>query len=99
MRISSGKYGVKLWLSARDTYRWATRPGRAWPCSTLSGKRLFAEFDAVGDLVDLTVNGRVASVHIDGVELDAIAADFILAHLDGEGLAPVLGGRWEVIHA
>jgi len=81
MRISSGKYGVKLWLSARDTYEWANRSGRAWPCSTLSGKRLFAEFDAVGDLIDLTVGGRYG-VNIDGVELDAIAADFILAHLD-----------------
>ena len=45
MRTQITDSGVKLWLSANDTYRWATRPRAAWPCSELAGNRLFAEFD------------------------------------------------------
>ena len=48
MRTQITDSGVKLWLSANDTHRWATRPHAAWPCSELSGKRLFAEFDRGG---------------------------------------------------
>jgi len=49
--------GLKIWLSENDTYRFASGfygTGR-WPCSELSGKRVFVEFDSVGDLVDLDV--------------------------------------------
>lgn len=48
----------KIWLSANDTYRFATgyyRRGK-WPCSFLSGKMVFVEFDNRGDLVDLVIN-------------------------------------------
>ena len=44
----------KVWLSASDTYRFAAGAygtGR-WPCSELSGHRVFIEFDSRGDLVD-----------------------------------------------
>lgn len=44
--------GLKVWLSANDTYQWATRPGASWPCSALESKVVFAEFDGKGDLVD-----------------------------------------------
>ena len=65
---------IKLWLSANDTYEWAHRAGAWWPCSDLSGKRLFAEFDSNG-LVDLAVNGRDAQVTSE--EFNAITSDFL----------------------
>jgi len=49
--------GLKIWLSENDTYRFASGfygTGR-WPCSELSGKRVFVEFDSAGELVDLDV--------------------------------------------
>lgn len=65
---------VKLWISARETNAWAHRPGALWHCSTLSGQRLFAEFDRNG-LVDLAINGR--STDCDVHELNAITSDFL----------------------
>lgn len=67
--------GFALWLSARDTYEWARRPGSAWPCSELSGHRLWVEFDDNG-LVDFTVDGR-EGFDVPGDELSAIVSDFI----------------------
>ena len=58
--------------------RTAGQPGRAaWPCSELSGKRLFVEYDRSG-LVDLTVNGRMGDCP--NHELTAIVSD----HLRGK---------------
>jgi hypothetical protein len=65
--------GVKLWLSANDTYLWA----QCWPCSELFGKRLFVEFDK-GGLLDLAINGRMGDCPAH--ELTAIASD----HLRGK---------------
>ena len=68
---------VRLWLSAQDTYEWATRIGECWPCSSLSGHRLFAEFDSNG-LLDFTVDGRDAGNRdIDGQEFNAITSDYL----------------------
>lgn len=74
MKIQTNGNNVKLWLSASDTYRWAHRAGSRWPCSTLSNKRLFAEFDDA-DLIDYTVNGK-SGVDVDASEFNAIIADF-----------------------
>jgi hypothetical protein len=74
MRVKQTKYGTVVQLSARDTQRWASR----WPCSTLGGKRVSAQYDEKGDLVDLMVDGRANAAtldHIDGAELDAIMDD------------------------
>ena len=79
MKIERQGNTVKLWLSADDTYRWARRPGAAWPCSFLAGKRLFAEF-ADGDLVDFAVNGKSSSATARALpadEFNAITSDFI----------------------
>jgi hypothetical protein len=78
MKIKIHESCVKLWLSARDTYDWAHQPGESWPCSTLSDKRLFAEFDRNG-LVDLAINGR--STNCDVTELNAITSDFLRGRL------------------
>ena len=59
MRIQHYPESTKVWLSARETYDWAHRPGAAWPCSVLSGHRLFAEFDRNGGLVDITIDGNM----------------------------------------
>lgn len=74
MRIMITESSVKLWLSMRDTYNWATKPGACWPCSTVSNKHLFAEFDSNG-LVDVALNGRAAD--IDGAEFNAVTSDFL----------------------
>ena len=71
MRVKRGST-TKLWASAKDTYNWAI----SWPCSTLSGKRVYAEFAENGDLVDYAVNGR-QSKHIDGCEFTAMMDDML----------------------
>lgn len=76
MRISKTETDeLHLWLTANDTYNWAHRDGSAWPCSQLSGKRVHAEFDGRGDLVDFSVEGR--RPEIDANEFNAITSDFI----------------------
>lgn len=75
MRIYIGTNFISLWLSAQDTYSWARKPGAVWPCSQLSGKRLFAQFDRNG-LCSLTVNGS-DSVDVDATEFNAITSDFL----------------------
>jgi len=67
---------VKLWLSSTDTYEWATRAGNSWPCSQLSGKRVFAEFDRNG-LCDLAIDGNGRNEDCDATELSAICADHL----------------------
>ena len=76
MRTMKGEWGVKIWVSASDTYAWATRAGSSWPCSTLSGRRVFAEFDSGGDLVDVAVDGKPAD-DIDGHEFSAMMDDLL----------------------
>jgi hypothetical protein len=75
--------GYVMKLSSNDTYRWAHKPGAAWPGSSLSSDRLVVCVDSNG-LYDLVVNGRDASDDIDGTELEAIVADYLpgaLRHL------------------
>lgn len=74
--LHSERVGTKLWISADETYAWAHRSGAAWPCSTLSGRRLFVEFDAHGDLVDLAIDGR-SDAECDAHELSALTSDFL----------------------
>ena len=68
------RYGktVKIWASVNDTYSWAHRLNNSWPCSQLSGNRVFIELDN-GDLVDLTLNGKDANLDI--TELNAFIED------------------------
>ena len=73
MRIKREEGCVKVWASASDTFEWAHRPMNAWPCSQLSGKRLFAEFWD-GDLVDYTVNGK-SGIDLDATEFNAFIED------------------------
>ncbi len=78
MKIEKQDNTIKLWLSAQDTYQWANKPGGKWPCSFIAGKRLFAEFNADGDLVDYAVNGKTsADINLTGDEFNAITSDFI----------------------
>jgi hypothetical protein len=77
MRTQITDTGVRLWLSANDTYCWATRPRACWPCSELSVKRLLVEYDR-GGLVDMAVNGRIGDCPAH--ELTAIVSD----HLGGK---------------
>lgn len=76
MRTKVTESEIALWASQDDTYRWARRTGSAWPCSTLSGKRLFAAFDSNG-LVELAINGKDAGDDIDGWELSCLCSDLL----------------------
>lgn len=74
MRKNGEMGNCSIWLSARDTYDWAHRSGASWPCSTLSGHRMFAcVMD--DDLVGFSLDGRTGA-DVDGAEVDAILADF-----------------------
>ena len=74
MRVEVNEHDVSLWLSARDTYAWANKTGASWPCSTLSSKTVFAQFDRNG-LVEYRINGKHCEV--DGPEFDAITSDHL----------------------
>lgn len=74
MRIDNLGKTTRIWLSACETYRWANKAGAKWPCSFLSGKRLYAEF-CRGDLVDLKIDGKIQDCPAD--ELNAILDDHL----------------------
>ncbi|MEE9383204.1 MAG: hypothetical protein V3V08_07305 [Nannocystaceae bacterium] len=82
MRLKGNQDGFTIWISAHETREWATRPSAGWPCSTLAGHRLRAEYDENG-LLDLSVDGKDPSAStrsgrglwINGNELSAIVAD------------------------
>jgi hypothetical protein len=76
MRIRNDNGYLKVWLSSRDTYDWAHREGNSWPCSELSDRRVFAEFEPNGDLVDLAIDGK-SDIDCDVTEFNAIMADHI----------------------
>jgi hypothetical protein len=73
-----------MWLSARNTYNWATQHGQSWSPSTLSNHRLMVVVDNNG-LVDIAIDGKdTMDMDIDGHELHAIIADHLpkdLRHL------------------
>ncbi len=75
MKIVKHNNITKLWLSANDTYNWAHRSVAEWPCSTLSDKRIYAEFDD-GDLIDIVIDGK-SDCDCDMFEFNAMIADFI----------------------
>lgn len=72
MRIKQYGNTVKIWASANDTYKWANRTHESWPCSELSGNRVFIELHK-GDLVDFALNGKYGD--IDAAELNAFIED------------------------
>ena len=77
MRLKDNGNSFTIWLSARDTYEWARKPGAAWPCATLANKRVCASFDTNG-IYDLTINGLYPTEDggwIDGNEFSALIAD------------------------
>ena len=81
MRIQIQPSSFTVWLSADDTYEWANRPGKRWPCSQLSGKRVRAVFDRSG-LVDLAIDG--ADGDCDAGEFNAILADYLEGKLPAD---------------
>ena len=74
-RVTHGH--VSLWLSEKDTYNWAHKDGAAWPCSFLSGRRLYAEFAPNGDLVDTSIDNGKGDQDCPVDEFDAIVEDFL----------------------
>ncbi len=78
MKTQINPTSVKLWLSANDTYDWAHKAGASWPCSQLSDKRLFVEFDTNG-LCDIAIDGKPDDC--DANELNAMVSDYLAAKL------------------
>lgn len=76
MQASMTVHGTMLKLSTNDTYAWAHKAGAAWPCSTLSGHRLWAAFDTKGNLVDFAVDGS-SEFDMDVNEFNAITSDYL----------------------
>lgn len=72
-----GASGVTLHATEHDTATWATRPGRAWPCSTLRGHAFEIELGPNGDLLDLREPGGFAHEDVDGSELTAFTDDML----------------------
>ena len=80
MRIKeTGPNCYSLWLSARDTENWATRPDTRWPLSSVRGSRVVVCVDSNG-LCDLAIDGQ-SDTDCDGSELEAIVADHLPARL------------------
>ena len=63
MRVKTINGTIKLWLSVNDTYDWAHKPGAAWPCSKLSGKRVYIEIEKQSDniieIIGLTIKQQI----------------------------------------
>ena len=72
--------GVNVWLSANDTHAWAHRSGASWPCSQLSGRRVFAGFDSNG-LCDVAIDGGRGDQDCDSAEFNACVADHLAGKL------------------
>ena len=77
MRTKRESGYTKVWISARETREWAHKDGASWPCSFLSGRRLFAEFDRNGDLVDLAIDGGRGNQDCPNDEFYAIVSDML----------------------
>jgi len=71
--------GYALALSESETYDWAHRAGKLWPCSTLSGFSLTIEVDSNGlcGLETRDSDDVVIELDVDGNELDAIVSDHL----------------------
>jgi len=68
---------VKLWCSKNDIDKWVHRPGNSWPCSTLLGSSIFAEFYN-GDLIDFNCSRKNSDV--DAWEFNAFIFDIFGTH-------------------
>ncbi|MFA5626092.1 MAG: hypothetical protein WC965_01145 [Thiohalomonadaceae bacterium] len=74
VRVKQTNDYTTVWISANVTYRWASGEygtGR-WPLSRLGGKRLRAEFDSYGNLVDYAINGRYPTYDASVEEFNAL---------------------------
>lgn len=79
-RVCISSYGVTLWLSAAETYRWSRGDGPrgngSWPCSFLANRRLVAVFDS-GGLADMSIDGGRGNQDCPGSEFNAITSDYL----------------------
>ena len=80
MRVKIWETGVNVWLSSNDTYDWAHRAGSSWPCSQLSERRVFAQFDRNG-LCELAIDGGRGDQDCDGTEFGACISDHLVGKL------------------
>ena len=67
-----------MWASGHTYFNFGK-----WPCSELSGKRLFAEFDTNG-LLDIAINSSRGSQDCSSDEFNAITSDYISTKLSKE---------------
>jgi hypothetical protein len=81
MKIRRDHSGYAMWLSARDTSKWATRPNNKWPCSNLTGNRLRLYVDSNGLRIVYMNNEYVTDVTFDMNEFCSLVADHLPADL------------------
>jgi len=67
---------VEIVASERDTFAWANRPYRRWPCSRLSGRNVRIEFAPNGDLVDFDSPHDVPACELLAFASDVLAERF-----------------------
>lgn len=77
-----GDNGIVLYLSADDTYKWAHRPGRMWPCSRAADRHIKIHIDRDGNKGDIEVREPdtgyvIPNYYIPIDELDAIVTDHL----------------------
>ena len=66
---------MEIELNSTQTYYWAHDPTKSWPCSKISGKKLFVELDDNGDLLDYSIDNKTMP-DLEVAELNAIIDDY-----------------------
>jgi hypothetical protein len=79
MQYHDSGRAISVRISGRETSDWARR----WPCSTLRGKRVRADFDTNG-LLDLALDGGRGAQDCDAHELNALVSDFVARRMSRE---------------
>jgi hypothetical protein len=82
MRVKTDFYGgVRVWLSGCDTADWANCHETRWRNSELSGREVYAELSAHGDLLEVRIDGSLHTLFSE-CELRAMLDDCLC----GEGV-------------
>jgi hypothetical protein len=60
MKLTVYSHAIDITIEKEETAAWSSRPGHAWPASSISGKKVYAEFDRNG-LSMIEINGKELS--------------------------------------
>jgi hypothetical protein len=74
MRIKTGGRTIVVQATRQETYDWANRPGKSWPCSSLASHSLYVMFED-GNLVEFSCDGGKYDRFVDMREFNAFIED------------------------